>query len=127
MPIPIGARYVPGDPNHVRLPSGEVVTDYRAKKMGAQESGFRNISEQRAYGREHGAGDKKYFNAWLNTEQGQRAKEIARENGISSRELRQQLINARNQRPHGSRSGGPAYQEFMEEYDMYDQEDWVDY
>lgn len=131
MPIPIGARQVPGSPNRVELPSGEIVTRATALSMGAREAGFRSHHEYRGYYREHGIGDQRYFNAWLRTEQGQQAQEIARERGLSKRELRQQLINARNARPHaGGRNperGGQAYYDFMEDYDLYDQEDWIDY
>ena len=127
MPIPIGARQAPGEPNRVILKDGETVTRAHALTLGAQEAGFKSHYAYRAYFQEHGAGDKKYFNAWLNTEQGQRAKQMAKDRGISTRELQQQLINARNSRPHAGRGGGEAYTEFMDEYDMYDQEDWIDY
>jgi hypothetical protein len=127
MPIPIGAHMVRGNKNRVILPSGETVTRARALTLGAQQSGFRSHNDYRGYFKEHGAGDEKYYRAWLRTEQGQQAQAIAADNQISPRELKQQLINARNSRPRGGRSGGSAYQEFMEEYDMYDQEDWIDY
>lgn len=127
MPIPIGARQVSGQPNRVQLPSGETITRARALSMGAREAGFRSHYDYRDYHRKHGEGDEKFFRSWLRSDQGQQAREQARERGLSARELKQQLINARNSRPHGDRSGGPAYHDFMDEYDMYDQEDWLDY
>jgi hypothetical protein len=93
--------------------------------------GYKN---EHAY-RGHAAGDEKYYRAWIGEEQGQRALVIASGRGVSPSELKQQLIAARNARPHASgripgspgKSGGNPYYQFMEDYGMYDREDWVDY
>lgn len=127
MPIPIGARQVPGSPNRVTLPSGDTVTRARALTLGAQQSGFRNHNDYRTYYRSHGSGDEKFFRSWLRTEQGQESLSTAKDNGLSQRELKQQLINARNSRPHGRRPAGQAYLDFMDDYDLHDAEDWIDY
>lgn len=125
MPIPHGAHYVPGQPNRVTLASGETVTRSRARSLGAQELGFRSEYNYRKSGQ---AGkDDKYVRAMLRGETGQHIAQKAREQGKSPAEVRQELLAARNARPHGGRAGGQAYYDFMEEYDLYDQEDWLDY
>jgi hypothetical protein len=137
MPIPTGARQVPGSPNRVRLGNGEVVTRARALTMGAQDMGYRSNLQYRGRSR----GDKKYYDSWVRTSQGQaalqRERQIARSEGrkFKETELKQRLIAARNQRPTSrgrlpgspSSPAGPAYQSFMDRYDMEDREDWVDY
>lgn len=134
MPIPAGARQVPGMPNRVTLPSGETVTRARALTLGAKEMGYRSNLQ---YRREHASADNKYFKSWSDTPQGRDiiAKEKTRAHAAGQRysesELRQRLIAARNARPHGARyrSGqpgrpaGPAFQDFMDRYDIDDERD----
>jgi hypothetical protein len=136
MPIPRGARQVPGSPNRVELASGEVVTRATARTLGAREMGYRNERERSKFGK----GDDAYFKSWVRTEQGQRAiaraKELARADGVPYRpgDLKSELIAARNARPHGSgrvpgtpgKPAGDAWLRFMERYDM-DTDDYVDY
>lgn len=125
MPIPRGAHQIRGAPNRVRLASGEVVTRARALSMGAQGMGYRS---HHAY-RSHASGDEKYFRAFMNTPEGQAALASAqnRNPNFTASDLKQQLIAARNARPHGGNSGGTAYYDFMEEYDYADYEDFDPY
>jgi hypothetical protein len=128
MPIPRGARQVPGQPNRVRLFTGEIVTRSTARTMGAREMGYRNERERSKYGK----GDDAYFNAWIRTEQGQRALEVAlaraEAQGYTFRptDLKAQLIAARNSKPSRNRPPGDAWIFFMDEYEM-DTDDYVDY
>jgi len=99
--------------------------------------GYRSNLQYRGRSR----GDKKYYDSWKQTPQGQaalqRERQIARteRRKFKETELKQRLIAARNQRPHtrgrlpGSPSvpAGPGYQSFMDRYDMEDREDWIDY
>jgi hypothetical protein len=133
MPIPRGSHYVPGNPNRVVLGNGETVTRSHARTLGAREIGYKSQYAYTKSGR--AAGDTKNFNAWLRSDQGQRAKAIAANSNKTVSQLKQEFLAARNARPHASgripgtpgKSGGSAYYEFMEEYDMHDQEDWIDY
>jgi hypothetical protein len=134
MPIPVGARQVPGMPNRVILPSGETVTRYRARRMGARELGY---SSERAYTRKISSGDNTYFRKWADTPNGRDI--IAKEKAIAAREnrpysesdIKRRLIAARNARPHGDRyrqgqpgrPAGSAFQDFMDRYDIDDERD----
>ncbi len=126
MPIPRGSHYVPGSPDRVRLPSGDIVGRGTARSMGAREMGYRNEHDYRG----HAAGDNKQFNSWLNTEQGQRALDHARDTGRSKNDLKSEFIGARNGRPHpgSGNPGNDAYHDFMDDYGMGDYgDDWADY
>ena len=136
MPIPRGAKQVPGSPNRVRLRSGEVVTRATARSMGAREMGYRNERDRSRLGK----GDDAYFRAWVRTDQGKRAMQVAQARaqveGIPFRsgDLKSELIAARNARPHAhgkvpgtpGKPAGEAWLRFMETYDM-DTDDYVDY
>lgn len=128
MPIPRGARQVSGQPNRVRLASGEVVTRATARTLGAREMGYKNERDRS----KHGKGDDAYFSAWTRTEQGKHALEVARARaraeGIPFRptDLKAELIAARNARPSSKRPAREPWLRFMELYDM-DTEDYVDY
>lgn len=127
MPIPRGARQVPGNPNRVELSDGRVVTRSSARTLGAQEMGYKNERERGRLGK----GDDKYFNSWVKTDQGRRAVETAkaraRAEGVPYRtgDLKMQLIGARNSRPNRRNPAGPAWIAFMAEYDFEDRE--IDY
>jgi hypothetical protein len=125
MPIPIGAKTVRGQPNRVQLDDGTIVTRARALSMGAQHMGYRSNYDYR----KNASGDKKYFDAWMRSGQGRYALSQAKERGLTRVQLQQQLIAARNARPHpGSGTpAGSAYIEFQEDYDLIDVDDWVDY
>lgn len=120
MPIPPGARQVPGQPNRVELSDGSVVTRASALTMGARFMGYRSHREYR----KNAAGDKKYVDAWLRTSQGQQAvqreREIARSEGrrYNKAQLSQRLIAARNARPHPrtNPAGRQPYIDFMTRY-----------
>lgn len=125
MPIPRGAHQVHGEPNRVRLESGETVTRSHARSLGARELGFRSEYEYRKSGQ---AGkDDKYFRAMMRSEQGRQITEIAKEQGKSITEVRQQLLAARNARPRRGQPGGNAYYDFVEDYDLTDYDEWMDY
>lgn len=133
MPIPSGARQVPGSPNRIQLSSGEIVTRARARTLGAQEVGYRSEYDYRRSGR--ASGDANWFKAFLNSPQGQHAASQARSQGKSMTDLRQEAIRARNDSPSKSGKGkamgtpgrpaGQSWYEFMEEYDLYDYEDFI--
>lgn len=126
MPIPTGASQVPGEPNRVRLSSGEVVTRARALNEGAQERGYRNHREYTRDQKERGNPDRAYTDAWLRSRQGQEAirkeKELARAEGrrYSRTRLEQRLIAARNARPHpaSGKPAGGAFLAFIERYSL---------
>jgi hypothetical protein len=79
--------------------------------------------------RKNAAGDEKYFQAWIRTSQGQRAFDTLRTRNPSAKpsDLKQELIAARNARPSRKRRGGAAYTNFMSNYGMTDDRDWVEY
>lgn len=86
--------------------------------------------------RKNAVGDKKYFDAWKRTDQGQaaiaREREIARAEGrrFNQSQVAQRLIAARNARPHprGQTPGGrQAFVDFMTRYDFTGHPDWVAY
>jgi hypothetical protein len=133
MPIPKGAHLVPGSPNRVLLPDGETVTRATALTMGARDMGYRSHRQYRG----HASGDSKYFNSWKHTQHGREV--IAKERAIAQREgrryseseLKQRLIAARNARPHGDRyrrtgevgrPAGEAFRDFMDRYDVDDED-----
>lgn len=134
MPIPTGARQVPGMPNRVALETGEVVTRYRARTLGAQQLGFSNA---RGYNVRESAGDKRYFSQWARSPNGreiiakERARAAAEHRPYSESDMKQRLIAARNARPHGDRfrqgrpgtPAGSAFTEFLERYDIDDERD----
>jgi hypothetical protein len=135
MPIPPGARQVPGNPNRVRLADGSIVTRARARTLGAQLEGFRNENQRRHSPDRRDANDK-YFKAWAKTPAGKRAitqaKAQAKAEGRAYRpgELKTELIAARNDRPHpGGRnpSGGRLWQEFGQKYGLFGYRDYVRY
>lgn len=120
----LGYRQAPGQPNRMISPAGEIVTRASYRNAVARSYGYRNDLDRRG----HAAGDEKYYRAWARTEQGQQAlAQIANSPGKTEADLKRELIAARNTRPHAGRNGGAAYYEFMEEYDLYDVEDWIDY
>lgn len=127
MPIPRGARQVPGSPNRVELRNGSVVTRATARTLGAKEMGYKNERDRS----KHGKGDDKYFANWVKTDQGKRAVEKAKARasaeGIKYRpgDLKTQLIAARNARPNRKTPAGSAWLSFMSEYDFQEHE--VDY
>jgi hypothetical protein len=127
MPIPRGAKQVPGSPNRVQLVNGDIVTRSTARTLGAQDMGYKNERERGRLGK----GDDKYFARWVNTDQGHRAVEKAKARaqaeGIPYRtgDLKMQLIAARNSRPNRKSGPGPAWVAFMSEYDFEGPE--VDY
>lgn len=120
MPIPRGARQVPGSPNRVLLADGNTVTRATARTLGAREMGYKNERERSKFGK----GDDKYYNAWIKTDQGKRATDIAKTRaqaeGIPFRpgDLKSELIAARNSRPNRTSPAGPAWIDFMESYDF---------
>lgn len=133
MPIPKGAHQVRGNPNRVRLASGETVTRATALSMGARDMGYRSHRQYRG----HSKGDSKYFDRWKDTSHGREV--IAKERALaqaegrkySESELKQRLIAARNARPHGDRyrrpgepgrPAGGAFQDFMDRYDVDDED-----
>lgn len=138
MPMPTGAHQVPGNPNRVTLSNGDVVTRYRARRLGAQQLGFRN---ERAYTRKESAGDDKYYRRWSESPNGraiiEKEKAFAAREGrkYSEAEMKQRLISARNARPHGDRfrrpgvpgkAAGSAFTGFLSRYDIDDERD-IDY
>jgi hypothetical protein len=134
MPIPPGARQVPGSPNRVRLSDGVVVTRARARSMGAQLEGFRNENDRR-HNPDRREGDTKYFNAWAKTNTGKQAvaqaKAEAKAGGRAYRkdELKTELIAARNDRPHpGSNNpGGATWNAFAVKYGITGGSDFTRY
>lgn len=118
MPIPWDAHYVRGNSNRVQLASGEVVTRAYARTLGAQAMGYRNEHDYRG----NSTKDGNYLNAFFRTEQGERARERARELGWSNRELEQRMIAARNGRPRPTKGnpGNDAYHSFMEDMEFED-------
>lgn len=135
MPIPPGARQVPGNPNRVRLADGTIVTRSRARTMGAQLEGFKNENQRRHDSFRRDA-DSKYFNAWVNTPAGKKAvakaKALAKAEGRAYRktELKTELIAARNARPHPGGSepgGGEAWRNFGQKYGIFGFRDYVKY
>lgn len=120
MPIPQGARQVPGNPNRVELSDGRIVTRSTARTLGAQEMGYKNERDRSKYGK----GDDKFFGAWVRTDQGKRAldtaKARARTAGTPFRvnDLKIQLIAARNSRPNRKTPAGRAWIQFMSDYDF---------
>lgn len=125
MPIPRGAHQVHGEPNRVRLASGEIVTRSHARSLGARELGFKSEYAYRNSGQ--ASKDDKYVRAMLRSEQGRHVLDIAKQQGKSVSEVRQQLLAARNAQPHHGRPGGEAYYAFMDEYELYDYDEWMDY
>jgi hypothetical protein len=127
MPIPRGARQVPGSPNRVELSDGRVVTRSTARTLGAQDMGYKNERERGRLGK----GDDKYFARWVGTDQGKRAVEKAqaraRADGIAYKpgDLKIQLIGARNSAPTSKKGPGPKWLAFMAEYDFAERE--IDY
>jgi hypothetical protein len=121
-------------PNRVRLPSGDIVGRGTARTLGAKELGYKNA---KSYHRSDSTRDNKYFDTWANTPHGRdiiaKEKAIANREGrrYSENELKQRLISARNQQPHGDRyrtgqpgrPAGPAFQDFLDRYDIDDDRD----
>lgn len=97
MPIPIGARQVPGNPNRVQLASGDIVTRAKARTLGAQELGFKSA---RGYTKEISQKDANYYKAFLNTTQGRAAMQKAKQEGLKPNEFKTLVIAARNGRAH---------------------------
>lgn len=135
MPIPPGARQVPGNPNRVQLADGSIVTRARARTLGAQLEGFKNENQRRKNPERRDA-DSKYFNAWAKSTAGKRAidqaKAQAKAEGRPFRrtELRTELIAARNDRPHpggASPAGGDLWRAFGQKYQIFGFVDYVKY
>jgi hypothetical protein len=135
MPIPPGARQVPGSPNRVQLADGSIVTRAKARTLGAQLEGFKN-ENQRRKNPDRREGDEKYFKAWLKSTAGKRAqaqaKAQAKAEGRAFRrtELRTELIAARNDRPHpggASPAGGDLWRAFGQKYQIFGYVDYVKY
>lgn len=130
MPIPYGARQVPGNKNRVQLSSGEVVTRHAARQLGARELGYTNDKTYRS--ERDPERDSKHFAAWSRGRQGQSAidkeKATAKAEGrrYSPARVRQGFLAARNDRPRKGRPGGQAFLRFVERYDL-DQDDWLNY
>jgi hypothetical protein len=134
MPIPPGARQIPGNPNRVRLADGTVVTRSRARTLGAQMEGYAS-ENQRRKNPERRTADTKYFNAWARSPAGKHAVKIAqaqaKAEGRAYRksELQTQLIAARNDRPHPSTGsgGGQIWRDFGTRYQIFGHRDYVKY
>lgn len=123
MPVPSGWHQVPGDKNHYfNSESGEIVTRWQARNLGAREMGYANESQR-------SKGNDRYYHAFLNSDQGQRAieraREMARESGkpFNESQFKRQVIEARNARPHKGKPAGKAFQSFVGLY--LDLRDWL--
>lgn len=120
MPIPRGARQIPGNPNRVELRDGSIVTRSTARTLGARDMGYRSERDRS----KNSGRDDKYYNSWIKTNQGKRATQIAKDRalveGIPFRpgDLKIQLIGARNSRPNRKSPAGPAWVQFMNDYDF---------
>jgi len=136
MPIHPDYRQVSGNKNrYYNVHTGEQVTRYRARSLGAQRMGYRSQSE---LSREHRAHpryaefDGKYYDSFKQSNRGERAianaKALARREGRPFNEARfkAEVIAARNARPRRGQPGGPAYTDFIERYDMDPGESWRD-
>lgn len=134
MPIPPGARQVPGNPNRVQLADGSIVTRSMARSMGARLEGF-SSEDQRRKMPERRESDAKYFRSWARSNQGKaaiaQAKTQAAAQGRKYRpeELRTELIAARNDRPHpkSGKAGGAQWRAFRDKYDLAGFPDFVKY
>jgi hypothetical protein len=126
MPIPPGARQVPGNKNRIQLANGDVVTRAHARTLGARFEGFRNENDRRHSTAQREANDK-YFQSWSRSNQGQRiireAQQRARAEGRRYRpdQLRQELLAARNQRY------GSSWQSFARDYGLSGERDFTRY
>lgn len=130
MPIPRGARGVPGQPNRVQLPSGDIVGRGRALTLGAQEQGYRNHKDYRL--NRNADSDAKHWQAWKDGRQGRSA--IAREKELAKREgrrynpsnVKQRFLSARNTRPRRGAPAGEPWLDFVDRYDL-DSDTWLAY
>lgn len=125
MPIPVGAHQVPGNPNRVRLASGEIVTRYRALNLGAQQRGYESHRSYTNDQRERDNPNAKFVSGWLKSDQGKaalrRERALAKQEGrrFSRSEFGQRVIAARNERPTvANPQGGAAFQDFASRYDL---------
>lgn len=116
----LGYRAAPGQPNRMISPAGETVTRASYRNAVAHAYGYKNDLARRG----HASGDRNYINAHLNTEQGRRDLTRAQELGRTREQYGQELIAARNGRPHpGSNNpGNQAYHDFIEDYEYEDYE-----
>lgn len=131
MPIPLGARQVPREPNRIRLASGEVVTRARALTLGAQYMGYKSHADYR----KRAGSDALYLKSWLKSEQGKlaerREKALAKSRGLpyNRAQLQARLIAARNARgnPEKGKPHGAAYVAFNNRYGFTGTKDYANY